>query len=340
MSEKPLVSFDYAIKYLLRDKANFSIVEGFISALLQTKGYKPIKILALLESESNREDDKLKRSLADMIVEDTDHNKYIIEIERSFRDNFIHKACFNSSRLIVDNISEGKDFRDIVKIFHISLLYFQIGNKGVIYHGKTIIHDIDTNERLMVHIQNKKTHEFYDAVDILPEYFFISVPMFNDIIEKEIDQFLYVMKHDDVPKDFESPYMKQILNKLKILKMTKEEHDEYLYYKNHVDVDLDTLYTAERIGLEKGMAKGMERGLAKGIEQGLVKGIEQGLEKGMEQGLEKGMEQGLEKGMEQGLEKGKLNEKIEIAKNMIKIGVDINIISNATQLSIDQIKKL
>ncbi len=52
------------------------------------------------------------------------------------------------------------------------------------------------------------------------------------------------------------------------------------------------------------------------------------------------MEQGLEKGMEQGLEKGKLNEKIEIAKNMIKIGVDINIISNATQLSIDQIKKL
>ena len=102
-NEKPLVSFDYAIKYLLKDKGDYSIVEGFISALLKTKGYKDVKIVALLESESNKEDSKSKRSLADLIVEDEDHHKYIIEIERSVNDSSIHKSLFHSSKLIVDN---------------------------------------------------------------------------------------------------------------------------------------------------------------------------------------------------------------------------------------------
>ena len=109
-NDKPLVSFDYAIKYLLKDKGDYGIVEGFISALLKTKGYKDIKIVDLLETESNKEDSKSKRSLADLIVEDEDHHKYIIEIERNVKDSFIHKACFNTSRLIVDNLAQREDY--------------------------------------------------------------------------------------------------------------------------------------------------------------------------------------------------------------------------------------
>jgi hypothetical protein len=97
-NDKQLISFDYAIKYLLRDKGDYSVVEGFISALLKTKVYKDVKIVALLESESNKEDRKSKRSLADLIVEDEDHHKYIIEIERNVKDSFIHKSLFNTSQ--------------------------------------------------------------------------------------------------------------------------------------------------------------------------------------------------------------------------------------------------
>ena len=98
MSDKPLISFDYAIKFLLKSKANYDIIEGFISALIVAQGYKPVKINALLETESNRETADLKRSIADLVVEDEDGNKYIVEIERSFTSNFMHKACFNTSR--------------------------------------------------------------------------------------------------------------------------------------------------------------------------------------------------------------------------------------------------
>ena len=261
--DKPLVSFDYAIKYLLKDKGDYGIVEGFISALLKTKGYSDVKIISLLETESNKDDPKDKRSIADLIVEDKDHNKYIIEIERNVKYSFVHKACFNTSRLIVDNLAQREDYTQIVKVFHISLLYFPIGNgAGTIYHGKTIIHEIDTNERLSVHLKNQETNEVFDATDILPEYFFISVPNFNDRLIDEIDDWLYVMKHDNVPDTFHSPYMSQVAEKLNILKMSKDERADYTYYMKKLYNDRDELEAAESRGLEKGKAEGKSEGEA------------------------------------------------------------------------------
>jgi predicted transposase/invertase (TIGR01784 family) len=257
VNDKGLVSFDYAIKYLLRDKGDYSIVEGFISALLKTKGYKDVKIIALLESESNKEDSKDKRSLADLIVEDEDKHKYIIEIERNVKDSFIHKSLFNTSRLIVDNLAQREDYTQILKVFHISLLYFPIGNgNGAIYHGKTIIHEIETNDKLSVHIKNKETNEVFDATDILPEYFYISVPQFNDRLEKEIDDWLHVMKYDEVPKNYHSPYMAQIADKLSILKMTKDERNNYSYYQKKLYNDRDELQAAEARGEARGKNEG------------------------------------------------------------------------------------
>ena len=48
-----LIRFDWAIKKLLRDKANFGILEGFLSELL---GYD-VFIIEVLESESNKDDE-------------------------------------------------------------------------------------------------------------------------------------------------------------------------------------------------------------------------------------------------------------------------------------------
>jgi predicted transposase/invertase (TIGR01784 family) len=246
-NNKPLVSFDYAIKYLLKDKGEYEIVEGFISALLKSQGYKDVKIIALLDAESNKEDSKNKRSLADLIVEDEEHQKYIVEIERNVKDSFIHKACFNTSRLIVDHLAERMDYTDIVKVFHISLLYFPVGN-GAIHHGQTVIREIETKERLTVHIKDPKTKEIIDATDILPEYFFISVPLFNDRLEKEMDDWLYVLKYDAIPETFHSPYMKKVADKLSLLKMTPAEREGYSHYLKKLYNDRDELQAAEARG--------------------------------------------------------------------------------------------
>jgi len=56
---KKLVRFDWAMRRLLRNKANFDILEGFLSELL----HEDFKIKQILENEGNKEteDDKFNR---------------------------------------------------------------------------------------------------------------------------------------------------------------------------------------------------------------------------------------------------------------------------------------
>ena len=298
-----LIAFDFAIKYLLKNKSNYDIIEGFISALLKEHGYKPVKIVALLDTESNKEDISLKKSLADLIVEDEEHNKYIIEIERQQNKNFIHKSCFNTSRLIVDQLNVGDDYLGIKKVFHISLLYFKIGT-GSVYHGKTLIRDIETKEKLNVHLEDQESNKSYDAVDILPEYIFISIPQFDDIIKSECDEWLYIMKHEEVKPEFKSPYMEKLAERLSVLKMSPDERNEYINY------------VKEAATISNGFTIARQEGEAKGRQEGIIIGEARGIEKGIEK------------------------EKIAIALNMLKQQLDDSVISSVTGLSIDEILKL
>ncbi|AFC74074.1 hypothetical protein MCI_06390 [Rickettsia montanensis str. OSU 85-930] len=41
----------------------------------------------------------------------------VVEIDKSYTNLFMHKACFNSSRLIVDSIFKSEDYSTIKKYF-------------------------------------------------------------------------------------------------------------------------------------------------------------------------------------------------------------------------------
>ena len=161
---------------------------------------------------------------------------------------------FNTSRLIVDNLDAGEEYNNIVKVFHISLLYFIPKNvNGIFYHGQTIVNEIETQEKLSINMKIADGSQLYKAENILPEYFFIFIPAFNDRIEKEIDDWLYVMKNSEVPKVFYSKYMEKVAKKLSILKMTEEERIAYnAFVKERRDHE-DSHFFAREEGREEGI---------------------------------------------------------------------------------------
>ncbi|MCI5144529.1 MAG: hypothetical protein D3923_03160 [Candidatus Electrothrix sp. AR3] len=63
MAKRRLISFDWAMKKLMRSKVNFEILEGFLSELLRDD----IHILEILESESNKEDTRDKFNREDYV---------------------------------------------------------------------------------------------------------------------------------------------------------------------------------------------------------------------------------------------------------------------------------
>ena len=67
-NENQIIRFDWAMKRLLRNKANYVVLEGFLSSLLGKK----FKIHRFLESESNQEDEDDKYNRVDILAESED----------------------------------------------------------------------------------------------------------------------------------------------------------------------------------------------------------------------------------------------------------------------------
>lgn len=61
---------------------------------------------------------------------------------------------------------------------------------------------------------------------------------------------------------------------------------------------------------------------------------------GIKKGIEEGIKQGIKQGIEQGIEQGTKEKTIEIIKSMLKKELDINLISEITNESIEEINKI
>lgn len=77
MKYRKLISFDWALKRLLRSKANFEVLEGFLSELLK----QDITILEVLESEGNKQHRYDKFNRVDLKVKNQHGELIIAEIE-------------------------------------------------------------------------------------------------------------------------------------------------------------------------------------------------------------------------------------------------------------------
>ena len=119
-TSRTLVSFDWAAKKILRDKANFDILEGFLSTLLKQE----IKVVSLLESESNRDDETDKFNRVDLVVEDQNKELIVVEIQNSREMHYLKRLLDGSAKLIVDHLKLGDDYDKVRKVISISILYF------------------------------------------------------------------------------------------------------------------------------------------------------------------------------------------------------------------------
>jgi predicted transposase/invertase (TIGR01784 family) len=111
MSKRTLISFDWATKKLLRQKANFNILEGFLSELLK----EDITVNRILESESNKTSDDDKYNVVDLLCEDRRGELMIIEIQFNAELDYFHRILYGLSKAITDYIKEGESYLNVKK---------------------------------------------------------------------------------------------------------------------------------------------------------------------------------------------------------------------------------
>ncbi len=257
-TETKLIRFDWAIKTVLRDKANFDILEGFLSALLE----EDISILELLESESNQADLDQKFNRVDLLVKDSQQRQFIIEVQNQRLTAYLERVLFGVSKTIVEHLELGDDYREVKKVVSISILYFNLGlGDDYVYRGKTEFEGIHTHQPLKL---RRLVEGVWRDQNIFPEYYLLNVERFEDVIASDLDEWIYLLKHSATRPEFKAKHIDKAQAKLALLSMSPEERRRYEQFLMNVATDRDVLQTARREGVQEGLQKGLQEGLQKG----------------------------------------------------------------------------
>ena len=274
MSNK-LIRFDWAMKTLLRDKANFDVLEGFLCALLEDDN---IRILNLLEGESSQKDETDKFNRVDLLIEDSLHRKIIIEIQNTRESDYLERILFGTSKVIVENLYLGKRYKNINKVISISILYFNLGlGDDYIYYGTTEFKGMNTGNPLIVKkkvetIENHETKIRFVEKKVFPEYYLIKVEKYKNIVKKRIDEWIYLIKNNEIKKGSKSKNIDKAEKKLAEMNMSKKERKIYERYLENLAIEKDIMSTAREEGIDKGRKEGEKIGIEKGEKIGVEKG--------------------------------------------------------------------
>jgi predicted transposase/invertase (TIGR01784 family) len=279
-----LVRFDWAIKHLLRHKANFDILEGFLSELLKT----PIKIENVLESESNKNHARDKFNRVDLLVKTDTNEKIIVEVQCSHQSDYLSRILYGTSKVVCEQIREGDAYSKICKVISISIVFFNLGEgKDYLYKGYTSFKGMHCGDILGLKPQEKAVYEAIHLTQpqlpehIFPEYYIIKVSQFHDRVQDKIDEWIYFLKRGEVKQEFSAQGIQSAAQKLNMLQLSEQERRAYACYQEdlHDEGSFDLmLEVSKKEGIKEGRQKGREEGRKEGRQEGRKEGREEGRE--------------------------------------------------------------
>lgn len=303
------IRFDWAIKRLLRQKANFDVLEGFLTVFLGEK----ITIVEILESESNQQsaDDKFNR--VDIKARNSKDEIIIIEIQNTRELFYLERILYGVAKAITEHISLGDTYYKVKKVYSISILYFDIGKgSDYLYHGQNHFVGVHTGDRLQVNVKEKNAIIQRMPAEVFPEYVLIRVNEFDQVAVTPLEEWMKYLKDGTICPDTNAPGLSEAREKLKYYSMSAKERMAYDEHLNAMMIQNDVLDSAKLEGKLEGLAEGKAEGIAEGIAVGKAEGIAE----------------------------GKAKRNIEIAQSLKRINMPVEQIANVTGLSIEEIERI
>ena len=305
MDNHSIIRFDWAAKRLLRNKANYAVLEGLVTVLLGEK----ISIIEMLESESNQDSANDKFNRVDIKAKDSKGDIILIEIQLTREWYYLQRVLYGVSKTITEHISLGSKYEEVKKIYSINILYFDLGKgSDYLYHGTTTFIGVHTKDELIVRKRDKDAIRTCSPTEIFPEYFLIRVNEFNEVAKTPIEEWMDFLKNNHIKDNTETPGLREAKEQLRVLQMNDAERKAYDNYLDTIRTQDSVLDTYRTEGLLEGRMIGREEGRAEGREEGRAEGAR--------------------------------NQSIAIAKEMIKMNLDKSIIKRATGLTDEELDNL
>ena len=282
-----MISFDWAMKRLLRQKANFEVLEGFLSELLRRK----IIIKNIGESEGNKTDEHDKWNKVDILVEADGKELVIIELQYDSENDYFQRMLYGVSKAVTEHIHEGDPYSAVRKVYSINIVYFDLG-KGddYIYYGVTNFKGLHTHNELLLTAKQQQLYGQTYPGDLYPEYYIIKVRGFNDVAKNTLDEWIYYLKNNRILDEFTAQGIDKARKVLAYDNLSDEEKIEYKHTMKYRSIRDAEMVTAFSDGEFKGRAEGHAEGRVEGHAEGRAEGRAEGHAEGRAEGLAEGEE--------------------------------------------------
>lgn len=243
------IRFDWAMKHLLRNKANFGVLEGLLTTLLK----ETITIQKLLESEGNQEDEFDKYNRVDILAEDSKGELILIEVQNNNEYAYFQRMLFGTSKLVTEYINRGEGYDKVRKVYSVNIVYFALGSgKDTVYHGKTEFRGIHDGDILELTPFQKQTFKVDSVSQLYPEFYILKVNDFNQVAKSPLEEWIYYLNTGDIPDTATAPGLHEARERLKLDRMTKTELDAYYRHLDNVVILRSNIYTEREEGRWEG----------------------------------------------------------------------------------------
>ena len=306
------------------------LVISLLNALLPFKNKEEeITSIEYLTPEMVPDNPLRKFSIVDVRCKDQRGRQFIVEMQMIWSHEFMQRVMFNSAKAYVRQLDKNEQYHLLEPVYSLNLV------------NEVFMKDIPDYYHYFRMVHEKHTNKVIDGLHLV----FVELPKFTPHNMKEKKMKVLWLRYfteidgymETVPQDLlDSSEINKAMEVVEESSYTPEQLLGYDMFWDIIRTEKTYYYSAEKKGLEKGLAKGLEKGLA----QGLEKGRAEGLEKGRAEGLEKGLAEGLEKGLAEGLAEGEQIKTLEIARKMKAMGLSLADIKNATGLADESIEKL
>ena len=255
------IRFDWAMKRLLRNKANFDVLEGLLTTLLGEK----ITIQRLLESESNQEDEFDKYNRVDMLAEDSKGDLLLIEVQNNNEYAYFQRMLFGTSKLVTEYINRGEGYEKVCKVYSINIVYFALGHgKDNVYHGKTEFRGIHYNDLLELSPFQRQTFKVDAVSQLYPEYYILKVNGFDQVAKSPLEEWIHYLNTGKIPETYHAPGLDAARERLKIDSMSKDEKNAYYRHMDNINLLKSNIKTEREEGKLEGLQEGLQKGRAEG----------------------------------------------------------------------------
>ena len=308
-------------RYLLGKNGNEDLLTDLVNSTLREFNFEEVKNLEIIDPSPkagfslNLSDNiELKESIIDIKAKTKNNETVIIEFQLCGNMDFLKRIFYYISKNVINEVTltagrrqEGENYNNVQKIISINLLDFNLkfGDKGKAHRCFKLIDTKDLNislDLIQIHI--------------------LEVKRFIEIIKNSTKEELKNNRLLSCMKFFTSDNLELIEDELKeenqIMSKVIEEYKRFTS-----DDKMMRAYAAREAFL---------------VGQKMM--LRREREDGFDEGIEEGIKRGIEKRKLEGIKEGEKNKAISMAKSMKTKNLDINLISEITGLTIDEIKKL